>query len=198
MGSKVRGMGRLREMKRICREDPGSKREIEMMDTGEGQGEKIGGKMTGGNEIIDMKMKGGVVGNIEGTDQGNDPETGEDMTMTDEEMERMIGRMLPTEIGKRGQDKRREVRGTMEIGRTEGEMKDAGETGTEMTEEVMERTERRIQDGGEMKIRTRVRRGERNLVRGVNGGKTPHPVTPVTRYSFILKICHSHLCSTNV
>merc|ERR1719232_787426 len=126
-----------------------------MMDTGEGQEEKIGGKMTGGNEITDMKMKGGVVGNIEGTDQGKDPETGEDMTMTDEEMERMIGSMLPTEIGKRGQDRRRGVRGTMEIGRTEGEMKDTGETG--MTEEVMERTEKRIQ-GEEMKIRTQVRR----------------------------------------
>merc|ERR1712025_127577 len=178
MGSKVRGMGRLREMKRICREDPGSKREIEMMDTGEGQGEKIGGKMTGGNEIIDMKMKGGVVGNIEGTDQGKDPETGEDMTMIDEEMARMIGGMPPTEIGKRGQDRIRGVRGTMEIGRTEGEMKVTGET--EMTEEVMERTEIRIQDGEEMKNLTRVRRGGRNLVRRVNGGKTPHPVTPVT------------------
>merc|ERR1719513_280747 len=103
-------------------------------------------------------MKRGVVGNTKGTDQEKDLETGEDMTMTDEEMERMIGRMLPTEVGKRGQDRRRGVRGTMEIGRTEGEMKDTGET--EMTEEVMERTEEvmertgiRIQDGEEMKIR---------------------------------------------
>ena len=86
--------------------------------------------------------------------------------------------------------------GAMVIGRTEGEMKVTGET--EMTEEVMERTELRIQDGGEMKIRTRVRRGGRNLARRVNGGKTPHPVTPVTRYSPIRIMCHPHLCSTNV
>merc|ERR1719233_926038 len=111
--------------------------------------------------------------------------------MTDEER-KMTGRNLPTEIeiGQSGQNWRIEMGGTTGTWITGGEMKDIGETGietmtedrkTETTEEttIMIDTNTKEREEEEVKSLTQVKRGGRNLVRRVNGGKIPQ-VTPVT------------------
>merc|ERR1719222_367362 len=105
----------------------------------------------------------------------------------------MTGRNLPTEIeiGQSGQDWRIEISGTTGTWIKEGEMKDTGETGIEMTTEdrkkemtegTTEMTDTNMEEREEEEVKspTRVKRGGRNLVRRVNGGKT-RQVTPVTK-----------------